>query len=156
MAGYCCGTPGNRRHIITHLFYMDDLKLYVSGETSNKRLALSSSSLLLSGWSSGWTKDVWKMERLSNLSMGTSLNIWMLESPTYLAVWQRHTQLGDTMKEASCRKYKHLLLQTWSSELSGTNNIGATNALSYQFCCKVMYWPRWLLCLNWVCWLRWF
>ena len=30
--GYHCGPPSNRRHKVTHLFYMDDLKIYASGE----------------------------------------------------------------------------------------------------------------------------
>nr|CAI5828319.1 unnamed protein product [Callosobruchus analis] len=30
--GYSCGTPNHRRHRVTHLFYMDDLKLYASGQ----------------------------------------------------------------------------------------------------------------------------
>ncbi|XP_044261169.1 uncharacterized protein LOC123009112 [Tribolium madens] len=30
--GYTCGPPSHRRHKVTHLFNMDDLKLYASGE----------------------------------------------------------------------------------------------------------------------------
>lgn len=141
MRGYSCGPTGNRRHKITHLFYMDDLKLYATGQSDlQQSLRVVQEYTHAIGMEFGIDKCA--LVHLKKGRRGTNEEEEQLvdgsilrhldagETYTYLGVQQYHTQVVDQVKEALCRKYQHRLRQIWSSELSGKNKVGATNMLA--------------------------
>ena len=154
--GYNCGTPGNRRHKVTHLFYMDDLKLYASGERDlHQSLGVVQEYTQAVGMEFGLDKcalvhlkrgrcgDYGEDAQLVDGSILHHLNAG--ESYTYLGVEQRSTQEVSVVKNALRGKYQHRLRQIWSSELSGKNKVSATNMLAvpillYSF--GVVKWTR--------------
>lgn len=139
--GYSCGTPGNRRHKITHLFYMDDLKLYAAGQRDLQQslrvvqeythaigMEFGIDKCALVHLKGGRCGDSGDAEQLVDGSILKHLDAG--ESYTYLGVQQRHIQEVACVKDALRRKYQHRLRQIWSSELSGKNKVCATNMLA--------------------------
>ena len=154
--GYMCGKGINRVHKITHLFYMDDLKIYASSK-SQLECALN---LVLK-----YTKDIGMSFGLDKCSVvhlqegkcedfGTDVelidgnvikHLGTEESYTYLGIPQRGIQNVKNIKETLCNKYKSKLRKIWSSELNGKNKVSATNMLAipiilYSF--GVVQWTR--------------
>nr|CAI5837629.1 unnamed protein product [Callosobruchus analis] len=139
--GYSCGTPNHRRHKVTHLFYMDDLKLYASGQRDLQRalrvvqeyshaigMEFGTDKCAMVHLKKGRCGDSEEEEQLVDGSILRQLHAG--DTYTYLGVAQRHVQEANTVKECLRRKYLHRLRQIWSSELSGKNKVAATNMLT--------------------------
>ncbi|XP_030746059.1 uncharacterized protein LOC115874901 [Sitophilus oryzae] len=139
--GYKCGKPGIRGHKVTHLFYMDDLKLYTAGERDLKislRIVEEFTSAI--GMELGLNKcAVIHLKRGRNENYGEDVQlvdgstIQKLtddETYTYLGIEQRHFQETQKVKDSLCERYRKRLRQIWSSSLSGVNKTLATNILA--------------------------
>nr|CAI5870488.1 unnamed protein product [Callosobruchus analis] len=139
--GYSCGTPNHRRHKVTHLFYMDDLKLYASGQRDLQHalrvvqeyshaigMEFGTDKRAMVHLKKGRCGDSEEEEQLVDGSILRQLHAG--DTYTYLGVAQRHVQEANTVKECLRRKYLHRLRQIWSSELSGKNKVAATNMLA--------------------------
>nr|CAI5831238.1 unnamed protein product [Callosobruchus analis] len=139
--GYSCGTPNHRRHRVTHLFYMDDLKLYASGQRDLQHalrvvqeyshaigMEFGTDKCAMVHLKKGRCGDSEEEEQLVDGSILRQLHAG--DTYTYLGVAQRHVQEANTVKECLRRKYLHRLRQIWSSELSGKNKVAATNMLA--------------------------
>nr|CAI5858087.1 unnamed protein product [Callosobruchus analis] len=131
--GYSCGTPNHRRHKVTHLFYMDDLKLYASGQRDLQHalrvvqeyshaigMEFGTDKCAMVHLKKGRCGDSEEEEQLVDGSILRQLHAG--DTYTYLGVAQRD--------ECLRRKYLHRLRQIWSSELSGKNKVAATNMLA--------------------------
>nr|CAH7767457.1 unnamed protein product [Callosobruchus chinensis] len=130
--GYSCGAPNPRRHKVTHLFYMDDLKLYASAQRDLQH-SLSvvqdySHAIGMEFGAKGRRGDSGEEERLVDGSILRQLHAG--DTYNYLGVAQSHIQEAKIVKECLRRKYLHRLRQIWSSELSGKNKVAATNMLA--------------------------
>lgn len=139
--GYMCGPPSNRVHKVTHLLYLDDLKLFANSEDQLQR------SLNITGT---YTRDVgmdFGLDKCAvvHLHRGRSVDIntdaqlvdgsvirhlGAEETYTYLGVPQRHLQDAQLLKTSLRNRYRRLLREIWSSELSGKNKVTATNILA--------------------------
>ena len=139
--GYSCGTPNSRRHKVTHLFYMDDLKLYASGQRDLQQslrvvqeyshaigMEFGTDKCAMVHLKKGRCGDSEDEEQLVDGSILRHLHAG--DTYTYLGVAQRHIQEATMVKECLRRKYLHRLRQIWSSELSGKNKVAATNMLA--------------------------
>nr|CAI5831945.1 unnamed protein product [Callosobruchus analis] len=139
--GYSCGTPNHRRHKVTHLFYMDDLKLYASGQRDLQHalrvvqeyshaigMEFGTDKCAMVHLKKGRCEDSEEEEQLVDGSILRQLHAG--DTYIYLGVAQRHVQEANTVKECLRRKYLHRLRQIWSSELSGKNKVAATNMLA--------------------------
>lgn len=141
MRGYSCGPPANRVHKITHLFYMDDLKLYAMSqrdlEQSLKVVQEYSRDI---GMELGLDKCAFlhlhrgRVEELEDdveLIDGNMIRqLHAGETYQYLGVAQSNTQDAGNVKKSLCDRYKKLLKKIWSSQLSGKNKVTATNILA--------------------------
>lgn len=139
--GYLCGPPNARRHKVTHLFYMDDLKIYASGESDlHNSLRLVQDYTRDIGMSFGLDKcAVFHIQRGrcveiphdAQLADGCILkHLGPGETYAYLGLEQRGIQNALNIKESLRCRYKQILRKVWSSELSGQNKIAATNMLA--------------------------
>ena len=154
--GYSCGPPGRREHKVTHLFYMDDLKLYA---TSQRDLQQSLKVV------QEYTRDVgmeFGLDKCATLRLekgrhgnnpeneqlvdGAILrHLEIGETYRYLGIDQHSTQDANGVKMALRSKYRQRLRKIWESELSGINKVAATNMLAvpvllYSF--GVLKWTR--------------
>jgi hypothetical protein len=139
--GYNCGPPGRRRHKVTHLFYMDDLKLYASSQ-SDLQVALDTVQNYSAavGMQLGLDKcAVLHIKRGRGVGNGEDLQLVdgsiihhldAGETYAFLGIAQNRLQDAHNVKKALRSKYKSLLRQIWSSQLSGRNKISATNMLA--------------------------
>ncbi|RYA72462.1 hypothetical protein DD595_25265, partial [Enterobacter cloacae complex sp. 4DZ3-17B2] len=136
-----CGPPGERVHKITHLFYMDDLKLYASGEDQlHRSLNIALTYARDIGMEFGLDKCA--VVHLHRGRSGSHNNDMELvngnvirhlsaeEAYTYLGVPQRHVQDVQAAQTTIIKKYRRILRQIWSSELTGRNKVAATNMLA--------------------------
>nr|CAH7741340.1 unnamed protein product [Callosobruchus chinensis] len=139
--GYSCGAPNRRRHKVTHLFYMDDLKLYASAQRDLQHslsvvqdyshaigMEFGTDKCAMVHLKKGRRGDSGEEERLVDGSILRQLHAG--DTYTYLGVTQSHIQEAKIVKECLRRKYLHRLRQIWSSELSGKNKVAATNMLA--------------------------
>ena len=126
---------------MTHLFYMDDLKLYASGEgdlqqalrvvqeysrDTGLELGLDKCAVvhIKRGRLAGFPEDA----QLTDGSILKHLDAG--ETYAYLGVEQSHVQEAQKTKDTLRGRYRHLLRRIWSSELSGPNKVSATNMLA--------------------------
>lgn len=147
--GYKCGPPGRRRHKVTHLFYMDDLKLFAFNQ-SELRNALDTvhSYSTAVGMKLGLDKcAVLHIKRGRGVGDGADVQLVdgsiirhldAGETYKFLGIAESRLQDASNVKKSLRSKYKALLRQIWSSQLSGLNKICATNMLavpviSYSF-----------------------
>nr|CAH7732997.1 unnamed protein product [Callosobruchus chinensis] len=140
--GYSCGAPNRRRHQVTHLFYMDDLKLYAFGQRDIQHsLKVVQDYSHAIGMEFGTDKCAMvhlkkgrrgvKGEEDERLVDGSILRqLHAGDTYAYLGVAQSHIQEANIVKECLRRKYLQRLRQIWSSELSGKNKVAATNMLA--------------------------
>lgn len=139
--GYMCGTPSNRRHKVTHLFYMDDLKLYAASAadltlalnivqvySQDIGMAFGLDKCAVLHIKKGRNEDFGEDMQLVDGSIIHHLNAG--DSYTYLGVSESHVQDVKAVKETLRSKYRQTLRQIWSSELSGKNKVAATNMLA--------------------------
>lgn len=154
--GYNAGPPNNRKHRITHLFYMDDLKLYGQSEKEiGKMLQVvqrysSDAGMefgidkcayynILKGKGSGVNEEIALVD-------GTSIkHLGMGESYTYLGTPQNSMHCEDDLKREIGKKYKKKLEQIWSSELNGKNKISASNSMATPLVTQTfgsIYWKK--------------
>ena len=139
--GYRAGPPNSRTHTITHLFYLDDLKLYAQTEKDIKAMLdtvkLYSNDI---GMEFGMEKcavynvqkgrDARESENIE-LVDGTALrHLAPGETYTYLGIPQNRMHQSQILKETLTKKYKNMLWKIWSSQLNGKNKIAATNCLA--------------------------
>nr|CAH7756697.1 unnamed protein product [Callosobruchus chinensis] len=132
--GYSCGAPNRRMHKVTHLFYMDDLKLYASAQRDLQHLLSVvqdySHAIGMEFKTDKRRGDSGEEDQLVDGSILRQLHAG--DTYTYLGVAQSHIQEAKIVKECLRRKYLHRLRQIWSSELSGKNKVAATNMLAVQ------------------------
>lgn len=139
--GYRCGPPTDRKHQVTHLFYMDDLKLYASSESSLSQALKSVHQYTKAiGMEFGLDKCAvihCKRGRVPNYDADAQLTDGSIvkhldeeELYTYLGVGESHIQCVSAVKKALRGRYRHRLRQIWESELSGIHKIRATNMLA--------------------------
>jgi hypothetical protein len=139
--GYNCGPPSNRRHKVTHLFYMDDLKIYAASQADLDQsirivheysrdigMAFGLDKCAVLHLKRGRSEEIFEEMPLADGSAFRHLDVG--ETYTYLGIHQRHLHDEARVKSALRDKYKRLLRQIWSSELSGKNKVSATNMLA--------------------------
>lgn len=139
--GYMAGASNNRIHKHTHLFYIDDLKLYAKNEkdlqTMLKAVQEYSSDI---GMNLGSEKcAIYHLHRGKGAQEGEDIqlvdgtivkHLQPQQSYTYLGMQQRDMcQVKDVIANLK-EKYFALLKKIWSSELNAKNKIAATNALA--------------------------
>lgn len=139
--GYLCGPPGARRHKVSHLFYMDDLKIYASSEsdlhnalrmvqdfTGDVGMEFGMDKCAVFHVRKGRTAEMPNDAQLADGCILKHLNAE--ETYTYLGLEQRGIQDASKSKQALRKRYEQLLRRIWSSELSGQNKVAATNMLA--------------------------
>ena len=138
--GYQMGAPGNRDKTITHLSFVDDMKLYAgSRETLVKQLDVVSTFSKDVGMSFGEDKCAYVyVEKGKRKTLGSSIVINGLTIQE-LAVEKTYKYLGvdETVKfDSELNKhnvqteYKRRLRKIWTSELNGHNKVIATNVFA--------------------------
>lgn len=149
--GYMCGVPSKREHKITHLFYMDDLKLYASN-AKDLRLALDTVRRYSEDIGMEFGLDKCATIHLAKGKISEDKEDVQLvdgnairhldddEAYEYLGIPQRRMQEVRAVKERLTAKYRQTLRRIWSSDLSGKNKVLATNTfavptLLYTFGC---------------------
>lgn len=154
--GYSCGPPGNRKYKITHMFYIDDLKIYASNERELKEalnaVQLYSDSI---GMSLGLDKcAVLHIKRGRGVGEGEDVqlidgsilrHLGARETYKFLGVAQRGLQDATTVKKSLCSEYYSVLRRIWSSQLSGRNKVLATNMLAVPIISFTYGFLRWNL-----------
>ena len=137
--GYMCGPPNRRTHKVTHLFYLDDLKLYASGEVQLQR-SLNISHIYSRDIGMEFGLDKCAVVHLHR-GRSTEINnndielvnntiihhLGVEETYSYLGLPQRHVQDVVGVKTILFKNYRRLLRNIWSSELSGKFKVEATN-----------------------------
>lgn len=148
--GYKCGDPKFRDHKITHLFYMDDLKLYASGQTGLRQaIRVVEEYTRDIGMEFGLDKCAVIHLQRGRVGEGIEGDVELIdgrmmrqlrgeETYQYLGVAQSGIQDAGEVKRSLQDKYKRLTRKIWSSELTGKNKVTATNMLavpivSYSF-----------------------
>lgn len=135
--GYMMGTPGKRDTKITHLFFVDDLKLYSSNENKLK-LQLDTITKFSNdiGMQFGEEKCAYIcVENGKRKSLGNTIEINKVkireieEEETYKYLGIEETVQFNTAlnKEKITKEYIKRLRKIWQSELNGFNKIIATN-----------------------------
>uniref|UniRef100_A0A6V7LE95 Reverse transcriptase domain-containing protein n=1 Tax=Bracon brevicornis TaxID=1563983 RepID=A0A6V7LE95_9HYME len=154
--GYKAGRPGDRRHEISHLYYMDDLKLFASGERQLKlQLDIVAKYSEAVGMEFGLDKCAAVHIKRGRVDVGGE-DVQLVDgnviqhldiegSYCYLGLNQRSIVDEVQVKEALRSEYKRRLRRVWRSELSGKNKVSATNmfavpVLLYSF--GVVKWSR--------------
>lgn len=139
--GYLCGPPNARRHRVSHLFYMDDLKIYASGESDlQNALRIVQDYTRDIGMEFGLDKCAvfhLRRGRCAELPHDVQLadgcilkHLNAEETYAYLGLEQHGIQDATKTKESLRNRYRQLLRKIWSSELSGPNKVAATNMLA--------------------------
>lgn len=139
--GYQVGPPNRRNTKVTHLFYMDDLKLYSSSEpqlrsTLDTVLEYSKAAGMAFGLDKCATQHIRRGRGVGNgdnieLVDGSIIkHLGAGESYKYLGVAQNVTQDTAHVKATLRSRYKARLRQIWGSQLSAKNKVEATNVLA--------------------------
>ena len=140
LKGYNIGTAEKRDQEITHLFFVDDLKLYAASVNAAKlQLDLVTQFSKDIGMNFGESKCAYlKIERGKIVHTTEPLNINGLniqpikdgESYKYLGIDESISYNGPVNKERVCREYLKRVRKIWSSELSAYNKYVSHNAFA--------------------------
>ena len=154
--GYNAGPPNNRKHKITHLFYMDDLKMYGQSENEIQKMLKMvqqySSEVgmefgidkcayynILRGRGRGAEEEMTLVDGISIRHLKTG------ESYTYLGTPQNSMHCEEDLKTEITKKYTKMLQKIWSSELYGKNKTIATNTMAMPLVTQTfgtIYWKK--------------
>ena len=138
--GYCIGTSVKRTDKITHLFFVDDHKLYATNINVLKlQLDLVTKFSKDIGMTFGESKCAYeiiergKLKRCSENLVMNRLNIRPLtdgECYKYLGQDENLSYDGPINKERVTKEYYHRVSKIWSSELSAYNKYISHNAFA--------------------------
>ena len=139
-SGYKMGKPGKRDTEITHLFFVDDLKLFAKNENDIKQqMSIITEFSKDIGMSFGEDKCAYiKIEKGKQKLLGKPLIInevkiqELSEEKTYKYLGLDESVLFDASlnKENISKEYIRRIRKIWSSELNSFNKILATNAFA--------------------------
>jgi len=155
--GYSAGPPSRREHKVTHLFYMDDLKIFAASEKAvHQALEKVRAFSRNIGMEFGLDKCAVLHLKKGRLPAETGAGVELSDGgiiqdlgPTntykYLGVPEGQGLNEWTAKTQLQSEYKRRLRRIWSSELSAVNKVRATqmfglSVLQYSF--GVLKWTR--------------
>ncbi|GJQ72611.1 hypothetical protein Trydic_g1276 [Trypoxylus dichotomus] len=135
------GKPNNRKHKVTHLVYMDDLKIYAKNQHDlQKMLNVTQEYIHNTGMTFNANKcatyhlergrSVMEGESVSLLDGSTIQHLQRNNSYTYLGIKQREIHDITTVKATLVERYKKTLRTIWLSELTAKHKSTATNMLA--------------------------
>ena len=139
--GYMAGSPNQRTSKITHLFYVDDLKIYAQSEKDIK-LMLETVKQYSTDISMEFGIEkcaVYNIKRGRGMVDGEDVelvdgtairHLQIGESYTYLGVPQNAVHEAAELKRTMMENYTIILKRIWNSELNGKNKCAATNSLA--------------------------
>lgn len=141
LPGYLAGSPNNRTSKITHLFYVDDLKIYATNEKDLQKAIRTVHEFSTEiGMEFGLEKCAvvhLKRGKLaesdSELELVDGSAIRHLshdEDYEYLGIPQREINKAHDFKEKVKQRYCDKLRKIWTSHLNAINKCKATNSLA--------------------------
>ena len=138
LQGYACGKHKN--YNVTHNFFVDDLKLYVSRiNTAKKQLDLVTAFSKDTGMTFGDDKCAYQqiqngklLQCTKNLEINQLSIKPMKEGDTYkyLGIDENISYIGPINKHRITKEYYHRIKKIWNSELSLFNKIIAHNTFA--------------------------
>ena len=138
--GYPIGNPGERNIDITHLFFVDDLKLLGTMlERALKQLDIVTTFSKDVGMTFGTDKCAYSyVERGKKKSLGETIvmngveikELKEEERYTYLGIDESVSMDGELTKEKVTNEYLHRVKKIWKSELNARNKVTAHNCFA--------------------------
>ncbi|GJQ83567.1 hypothetical protein Trydic_g18466 [Trypoxylus dichotomus] len=148
------GKPNDGKHKVTHLLYMDDLKIYAKNQHDlQKMLNITQEYIHNTDVTFNANKcatyhlergrSIMEGESVSLLDGSTIQHLQRNNSYTYLGINQREMNNITTVKATLVGRYKKTLRTIWMSELTAKHRSTATNMLAVPIVSHTFASIRW-------------
>ncbi|GJQ73156.1 hypothetical protein Trydic_g1782 [Trypoxylus dichotomus] len=140
---YMAGKPNNRKHKVTHLLYIDDLKIYAKNQHDLQKMLNVNTGTHSQYDNTEHRRSVMEGESVSLLNGSTIQRLQLNNSYTYLGIKQREMHDITTVKATLTERYKKTLRTIWMSQLTAKHKSTATNMLAVPIVSHTFASIRW-------------